>query len=82
MLGYSRCRPLALTEIRCRWLTRTALGFTDNRGVDHVVEVGGAVTLARSFGAIRVGGKITMIGGLTGPATELNERILAKLLSA
>jgi len=36
------------------------------------ISVGGAATLARSFGAIRVGGKITMIGGLTGPATELN----------
>jgi hypothetical protein len=37
----------------------------------HVVEIGGAATLARSFGAIRVGGKISMIGGLGGPATEL-----------
>ena len=42
----------------------------------HIVEVGGAATLARSFGAIRVGGKITMIGGLSGPATELNPGLI------
>ena len=51
---------------------KAALWFTGGRGVDHVVEVGGAATLARSFGAVRVGGKISMIGGLSGPATELN----------
>jgi len=55
---------------------KAAVGFTGGRGVDHVVEVGGAATLARSFGAIRVGGKITMIGGLTGPATELNPGLI------
>jgi NADPH:quinone reductase-like Zn-dependent oxidoreductase len=51
---------------------KAAMEFTGGRGVDHVVEVGGAGTLARSFAAIRVGGKISMIGGLSGPATELN----------
>src|SRR5262249_28090434 len=51
---------------------KAALGFTGGRGVDHIVEVGGAATLARSFGAIRVGGKITMIGGLKGAGNELN----------
>jgi len=55
---------------------KAALGLTGGRGVDHVVEVGGAATLARSFGAIRVGGKITMIGGLSGPATELNPGLI------
>jgi NADPH:quinone reductase-like Zn-dependent oxidoreductase len=55
---------------------KAALGFTGGRGVDHVVEVGGAATLARSFGAIRVGGKISMIGGLSGPATELNPGLI------
>jgi len=55
---------------------KAAVGFTGGRGVDHVVEVGGAATLARSFGAIRVGGKISMIGGLTGPATELNPGLI------
>ena len=38
---------------------KAAVEFTGGRGVDHVVEVGGAATLTRSFHAIRVGGKIT-----------------------
>lgn len=40
-------------------------------GVDHVVEVGGPATLAKSLRAIRVGGKVTMIGVLSG-AAEIN----------
>lgn len=55
---------------------KAAREFTGGRGVDHVVEVGGAATLVRSFGALRVGGKITMIGGLSGPATELNPGLI------
>src|SRR6185312_12164843 len=55
---------------------KAAMEFTGGRGVDHVVEVGGAATLARSFGAIRVGGKISMIGGLGGAATELNPSLI------
>jgi NADPH:quinone reductase-like Zn-dependent oxidoreductase len=55
---------------------KAAVGLTGGRGVDHVVEVGGAATLARSFGAICVGGKITMIGGLSGPATEINPGLI------
>jgi NADPH:quinone reductase-like Zn-dependent oxidoreductase len=39
---------------------------TGGRGVDHVVEVGGAGTLPRSMQAVRMGGKISMIGVLTG----------------
>jgi NADPH:quinone reductase-like Zn-dependent oxidoreductase len=55
---------------------KAAVAFTGSRGVDHVVEVGGAGTLARSFGAIRIGGKISMIGGLSGAATELNPGLI------
>src|SRR5262249_25534338 len=51
---------------------KEAVAFTGGRGVDQVVEVGGAGTFAKSFGAIRIGGKISMIGNLSGPATELN----------
>jgi NADPH:quinone reductase-like Zn-dependent oxidoreductase len=40
-------------------------------GVEHVVEVGGPATLAQSLRAIRVGGKVTMIGVLSG-AAEIN----------
>jgi NADPH:quinone reductase-like Zn-dependent oxidoreductase len=55
---------------------KAALEFTGGCGVDHVVEVGGAGTLAKSFGAIRVGGRISMIGGLSGAATELDPRLI------
>jgi NADPH:quinone reductase-like Zn-dependent oxidoreductase len=55
---------------------KAAVEFTGGRGVDHVVEVGGAATLTRSFHAIRVGGRITMIGGLSGGASELNPGLI------
>lgn len=44
------------------------LRLTGGRGVDHVVEVGGAGTLQKSLACVRVGGKIGVIGVLTGPA--------------
>jgi NADPH:quinone reductase-like Zn-dependent oxidoreductase len=40
--------------------------LTQNRGVDHIVEVGGAGTLPRSMKAVRMGGTIAVIGILTG----------------
>ena len=55
---------------------QAAREFTGGVGVDHVIEVGGAATLTRSFGAIRVGGKVSMIGGLSGGATELNPGLI------
>ena len=39
--------------------------LTDNRGVDHVVEVGGSGTLGRSVSAARLGGHVAIIGALT-----------------
>ena len=41
------------------------LELTNKRGVDHVVEVGGSGTLARSLNAVRFGGHVAMIGALT-----------------
>ena len=40
--------------------------LTDGFGVDHVVEVGGAGTLAQSLKAVRMGGRVSLIGVLTG----------------
>lgn len=40
--------------------------LTGKAGVDHVIEVGGAGTLARSVRAARVGGHIALIGALSG----------------
>ena len=39
---------------------------TGNRGVDHVIEVGGAGTLAQSLRAVRTAGHIALIGVLSG----------------
>ncbi|WP_031358036.1 zinc-dependent alcohol dehydrogenase family protein [Caballeronia sordidicola] len=49
-------------------------GVTDwmgGQGVDHVMEVGGAATLPQSISAIRIGGRISLIGALTGRSGEL-----------
>ncbi|MGO9318168.1 MAG: zinc-dependent alcohol dehydrogenase family protein [Terracidiphilus sp.] len=50
---------------------RWALEQTGGEGVDLVVEVGGAGTLSRSLGAIRMGGVIAQIGVLAGIAEAL-----------
>ncbi len=55
---------------------KAARDFTGGRGVDHVLEVGGVATLTRSFGAIRHGGKISIIGSVSGGATELNPGLI------
>jgi len=52
------------------------LELTDGAGVDHVVEVGGAGTLARSINAVRVAGHIALIGVLTGG--EINPTLLMR----
>lgn len=46
---------------------KAALELTGGCGVDQVVEVGGAGTLERSLNAVRVGGRVSVIGVLTGP---------------
>ncbi len=43
------------------------LKLTNKRGVDHVVEVGGSGTLARSLNAVRQGGHVHLIGVLSEP---------------
>jgi NADPH:quinone reductase-like Zn-dependent oxidoreductase len=48
------------------------------QGMDWVIEVGGAGTLARSLGAIRPGGRIQVIGVLSGPAEMNPQPILRK----
>lgn len=40
------------------------LAFTKGRGVDHVIEVGGAGTLDRSLKAVSTGGHVSLIGVL------------------
>jgi len=52
------------------WGSR-ALELTDGRGVDVVVEIGGAGTLPQSITAVRLGGHISLIGVLAGFAGEV-----------
>ncbi len=53
------------------WDTQ-ALSLTGGAGVDQVIEVGGAGTLARTLRAVRIGGRVSLIGVLSGGAPELN----------
>lgn len=46
--------------------------MTDRIGVDHVVEVGGAGTLPKSLQAVRVGGRVSLIGVLSGRGNEID----------
>jgi len=46
--------------------------LTGGRGVDHVVEIGGAGTLEQSLQALRPGGSLSMIGILSGISSSVN----------
>jgi NADPH:quinone reductase-like Zn-dependent oxidoreductase len=54
--------------------------LTDKRGVDHVVEVCGGGTLAKSIASVAAGGHVALVGVLTGfgPPTESLFPLLAK----
>lgn len=56
-----------------------ARGLTGRRGVDLVVEVGGAETLAQSLRAVRPGGTVGVIGVLSGGLSQVRlESILMR----
>jgi NADPH:quinone reductase-like Zn-dependent oxidoreductase len=46
--------------------------MTNGQGVDNVLELGGAGTLARSLRAVRFGGQVSLIGNLSGLDAQLN----------
>ncbi|MEZ5993138.1 MAG: NAD(P)-dependent alcohol dehydrogenase [Planctomycetota bacterium] len=48
------------------------LRLTDGHGADLVVETGGAQTLERSINSLAPGGRVSMVGRLTGPANNVN----------
>jgi NADPH:quinone reductase-like Zn-dependent oxidoreductase len=59
---------------------KVVMEITEKRGVDHVVEVGGAGTIQRSVNAVKMGGHIAVIGVLANkgefnPATILMKAI-------
>lgn len=45
--------------------------LTDKAGVDHVVEVGGRDTFARSLASLAIGGQIHVVGGVSGFTSEI-----------
>ncbi|BBH24484.1 NADPH:quinone oxidoreductase [Paenibacillus baekrokdamisoli] len=44
--------------------------WTSGRGVDHVIELGGASTLNRSVASVRFGGQVSLIGLLSGHTVD------------
>jgi NADPH:quinone reductase-like Zn-dependent oxidoreductase len=50
---------------------KVAQALTNGRGVDHLIELGGALTLNQSIRATRMGGTISLIGVLTGPVAQV-----------
>jgi NADPH:quinone reductase-like Zn-dependent oxidoreductase len=56
---------------------KTVMKATGGRGIDHVVEIGGAETLKQSMLSLKLEGNIYMIGVVTGPKAELNVPIIA-----
>ena len=71
-----RAKALGADEtINYRTITdweKAVWSLTDKRGVDQVVEVGGAGTLGKSLRSVRNGGMVGQIGVLTGFASEIN----------
>ncbi len=59
--------------------SRRVKALTDGRGVDHVVEVGGAGTFTQSLKSLRIGGHIGMIGVLTGVADVVPTALIMAL---
>jgi NADPH:quinone reductase-like Zn-dependent oxidoreductase len=51
---------------------KRARELTAGKGVDMIIEVGGAGTLPRSMRAVRMGGYIALIGVLSGVSAEVN----------
>jgi NADPH:quinone reductase-like Zn-dependent oxidoreductase len=46
--------------------------MTDGRGVDLVVDIGGAATLNEAFRAVRMGGAVAIVGLTGGPKVEID----------
>jgi len=72
----ARARALGATDVvnyrtSPEW-DRVVKDLTGGTGVDRVVEVGGAGTLARSLRCVRIGGTICLIGNLAGLDAQLN----------
>ncbi|CAK5266135.1 unnamed protein product [Mycena citricolor] len=54
--------------------------LTNGRGVDQVVEVGGEATLDKSIASVRMGGSVTVMGGLAGAPGQAPVSIIPSAL--
>jgi NADPH:quinone reductase-like Zn-dependent oxidoreductase len=61
-----------LNYVRTPEWGKAARALTEGRGVDHVIEVGGAGTLGQSLRAVRPGGTVSLIGVLSGAKHEIH----------
>jgi NADPH:quinone reductase-like Zn-dependent oxidoreductase len=76
----ARARKLGAAEtinykITPAW-EKEVLKLTAGRGADHIIEVGGSGTLARSYEAIAFAGKIALIGVLAAPSGDANPIVM------
>lgn len=55
---------------------KEARTLTGGLGVDHVIEVGGSGTVARSLRAVRPGGTVSVIGALSGAEPSIDPRAI------
>jgi NADPH:quinone reductase-like Zn-dependent oxidoreductase len=71
-----RLRQLGVTDVINYQTTpnwdETVWALTQGVGVDHVIEVGGAGTMNRSLRSVRMGGRISLIGVLSGLKAEIS----------
>ncbi|WP_373230988.1 NAD(P)-dependent alcohol dehydrogenase [Cohnella sp.] len=49
---------------------KAIVDYTQGRGADHIVDLGGASTVNRSIAALKVGGQISIVGILSGASVE------------
>lgn len=51
---------------------KAILDLTERRGVDHILEVGGADTIQKSLNTVKMGGHVAVIGALSGGKGEVS----------
>ncbi|AEI41554.1 Alcohol dehydrogenase zinc-binding domain protein [Paenibacillus mucilaginosus KNP414] len=57
---------LGINYVKSPQWDQEVLRLTDGRGADHIVDLGGAATLNASLAAVRPGGRVSIVGVLSG----------------
>lgn len=63
---------IGINYVKCPDWEKEVLKITEGRGADHIIELGGAGTLSRSYQALAFGGKIALIGFRPGNTGDCN----------